>query len=604
LTTSTAVKFEIGDRVELVEDYGSFNTGAQGTVERVTGGYSDNIVKVKMDHKNDNGRDSINAFAYRLKKAADFKKGDRVAFNQDYDGYKTGDTGTVILAEDPGTVLRGLHVTMDKDKSEIFAFVERWDKIPETKFKVGDRVQNAKGQFSYKKHKGQELVVVKVLSQARSYDYAVSVVGSTRPADSGDYFEAELEAYVAPQPATFNVGDYAEVHGRLDSWDGAIVRIDTLPAGEFSFYKVNVVSGGQNDYTGSAHFLPRQLKAAEKPWEPKFKKGDWVEVTNNSAWAGIGQIVREASYSGDSLSVEMHADNGNYGAGKRGGFSESDVIPASKPIPKSQHVKADFKVGQKVKALSYGGDVNNEHSGKTGEVVEIDMYIRVKLGTGRNPLFKPEELEILEESTVKFQHKLGDYVEVVGHNYSNGKKGWVVEPNSHWEGDDYIHITTEKGGKSQYRFPAENLKAAEEPKPFAIGDRVEQRGYGGGSMDGIIGVVKGFEPADWDDNTLWVQIDATESNEGKFRRFPAENLKKAPKPEPKTEPKLWTEEAKIGQAVYTKLSNGKIDRVAHKTGENEWEVTYPALNTGNKATSVTYGNKDVHIIADDDYVLV
>lgn len=462
MTTSTAVKFEIGDRVELVEDYGTFNTGDQGTVERVNGGYLDNIVKVKMDHKNDNGRDSINAFVYRLKKAADFKKGDRVAFNQDYDGHKIGDTGTVTLAEAPGTVLRGLHVTMDKDKGDVFAFVERWDKLPETKFKVGDRVQNAKGQFSYMKHKGKELEVVALRERASTYDYTVGVVGDTSRSHA-DYIEYELEAYKAPQPATFNVGDYAEVHGRLDSWDGAIVRIDTLPAGEFSsFYKVNVVSGGKNDYTGSAHFLPRQLKAAEKPWEPKFKKGDWVEVTNNSQWAGLGQVKREASYSGDSLSVEMHADNGNYGAGKRGGFSESDVIPASEPKP----------------------------------------------------------------------FKLGDYVEVVGHNYSNGKKGWVVEPNSHWEGDDYIHITTEKGGKSQWRYPAGNLKAVEEPKPFAIGERVQVKGYGSsGAYDHIIGVVIGFEPADWCDNTLWVKIDATESKNGKFRRFPAENLTKLPKRE-------------------------------------------------------------------------
>lgn len=459
MTTSTAVKFEIGDRVELVEDYGTFNTGDQGTVERVSPGSIDSIVKVKMDHKNGNGRDSINAFAYRLKKAADFKKGDRVAFNQDYDGHKIGDTGTVTIAEAPGTVLRGLYVTMDKDKDQVFAFVERWDKLPETKFKVGDRVQNAKGQFSYMKHKGKELEVVALRERASSYDYTVGVVGDTSRSHA-DYFEYELEAYVAPQPATFNVGDYAEVHGRLDGWEGAIVRIDKLPAGEFSFYKVNVVSGGQNDYTGSAHFSPSQLKAAEKPWEPKFKKGDWVEVTNNSQWAGLGQVKREASYSGDSLSVEMHADNGNYGAGKRGGFSESDVIPASEPKP----------------------------------------------------------------------FKIGDYVEVVGHNYSNGKKGWVVEPNSHWEGDDYIHITTVKGGKSEWRYPAENLKAAEEPVPtFEVGDYVQVSGYGNSAAyDHIKGYVTEPNP----DEVGWVRIDATGVKEGK-RQFPAENLVKieAPKPE-------------------------------------------------------------------------
>lgn len=58
-------QFKTGDKVQLIEDYGTRRNGDKGTVTKVT----DTLVYVRMDKQNQYGSWEIDCYARRLKKA-------------------------------------------------------------------------------------------------------------------------------------------------------------------------------------------------------------------------------------------------------------------------------------------------------------------------------------------------------------------------------------------------------------------------------------------------------------------------------------------------------------------------------------------------------
>lgn len=62
------VVYNPGDRVELIEDYGTRKRGDQGVVTRSQGMHSSDLVYVRMDKMNQYGSREIDCYARRLKK--------------------------------------------------------------------------------------------------------------------------------------------------------------------------------------------------------------------------------------------------------------------------------------------------------------------------------------------------------------------------------------------------------------------------------------------------------------------------------------------------------------------------------------------------------
>lgn len=553
MTTSVAVNFATGDRVELVEEYGNFFTGDAGTVVGLEG---DNLVKVKMDKLNEFGRDTITCFSCRLKKSEEreLQVGDIIKFNNNGGVTHKGFLGkrAEVVAIDPAKGWQGKTyfttkmidtATGWKDReytpgTEVSVSTANTEVITKaedrkSKFKVGDRVTVPYGLYGADFSKMDLAIIRENINGV----YGVGAVGSDKAKahmgkDGGWYSVREEHITLAPEP-TFKTGDYVEVTKENSIFTGKRGWVVETPSHEKEGYiHINTVKkGGEPNY----RFHPDQLKVVtEEPWAPKFKKGDWVEVTEkvNSEWFGIGQIVEERTKDLDISVLKMSSGNC---VGHKGGFSDAELVSATKPVPKSNHVKEDFKVGQKVKALQYGGKVNHPRAGQTGEVVGIDMFIRVSLDGGGSPLFEPEELEILEQPVVKFQHKLGDYVE--GHSWSE-------------------------------------------------------------AHDGVLYKVVGFNEKAWGN---YYDLEVVETGEVKKSSFSDTFVRAAEAPKPKS----WAEKAKLNQSAISKDLAGRVQRVGIKVSPNEWVVTYPSPTPGADTTGVsTCNDREVVSIFGNGYIFV
>lgn len=531
-----------------------------------------------------------------------FTKGDRVELNQDYDGQKKGDTGVVIDAEDPGTALRGLEVRMDKNNAIVWAFVERWDKlpakaptylekspfnpgdrikivkfasldgklgtvrepvredtlyipvtvdgsnhkslflteeieaytepvVPAKQFKVGDRVQRKGLCFQYSKHKGKDLVVTKLREEESDFDYTVSIVGSVRSADAGNYSESELEAFVPPKTSGvyaensgFKFGDRVKVNEDNAFMANLGGKLGTVIEGGGSSL-IRVLVDGQEAY---AAFYKSEISQYTEP--APFKVGDYVEVVRSAYNLGRkGWVVEPTPYWAARNDDCVHITT------QKGGKSEFRFGAESLKAIEEPWVPK-FKKGDWVEVpASHNsewagiGQVTEEAS-KDLDIAVVKMVTGKSYGVGRSGGFREGDLLPAEEPK---PFNIGDYVEVVANpesclSHHAGTKGWVVEPSA-WERQGWIYVSLEgKGKQAKYRYDPKDLQAAEEPKPV---------------------------------------------------------------------PTRWTEKAPIGQAAYTTNSHG-IDRVLHKTAENEWKVSYPVLHTGeSKALVTTYNDKDAYTIA-------
>lgn len=58
--------FNVGERVELIEDYGTRHRGDKGTITRVHGNTPDDIIDVRMDTKSANGNFEMSCYKRRL----------------------------------------------------------------------------------------------------------------------------------------------------------------------------------------------------------------------------------------------------------------------------------------------------------------------------------------------------------------------------------------------------------------------------------------------------------------------------------------------------------------------------------------------------------
>lgn len=419
-----------------------------------------------------------------------FKFGDRVQVNRgnSFMTASAGKLGNVI--EGGGSAL--IRVRLDGDTDYLAFYKSEISHYTEPKFNIGDYVQVTKYNSTFSGTKGW--VVARPTFDTSGYIH-INTKDKTGAAQ-WRFAPSQLIAAEEPFVSQFKAGDYAKIISKAyGDYTGKVFEVkEGEKAATNSLVQLNLIDPKDISHAWVGHFNPSALEKIEKPFVPKFKKGDWVEVTkeHNSVWAGVGQIETEATKGWSDVIVKLATGDR---AGSTGGFAESKLIAATEPKPFS----------------------------------------------------------------------VGDYVEVVANPksclyYHAGKQGWVVEPKYK---DSWIHVSLEgKGKKADYRFDPKDLQAAEEPKPFAIGERVQVDGYGSsGAYDHIIGVVIGFELSDWDDITLWVKIDASESNEGKFRRFPAENLKKLPKRElPKD----------AGKVIHvTKYDGDKVNLLAMCDGTSD-----------------------------------
>jgi ribosomal protein L21E len=521
--------FKTGDRIEYTDTAGAELIGKRGTVVSVvpaarTDKSSAALVTVKVDGT---GEERCH-FDWRMKLVEQPKRkfavGDWVEVHGRFDQHD-GIVGQVSEGYSWYSENMKNFFVVVTAKNVRYTFHEgqlKAAKAPK-KFKVGDRVQT-NGGFIYTKHKGKDLVITKVLGSLSAYDYTVGIVGSYRTADSADYCEGELEAYVAP---TFNVGDYVEVvanpvhalsvHAGTKGWvvepdykdaqgwlhvsitgkdkkatyryaatdlqaakepwtptfkagdwakitspayseySGGVFEVNRGETEEGGIVRLNLISPNDPTYKWVGHFYTKALEKAEKPWAPKFKKGDWVEITEkvNPAWAGIGQIELESTKDLDTYLVKFDRVDRN-----KGGFSESDLIPAEAPKP--------FKIGDRVEVVEFGDkDASdyNKYKGEFGTVVveqqQVGGFIRLELDSGKTPLFLPEELK--HTTVQKPIFKVGDYVEVVNWGASwVGTKGEIIS-TSFILGETHYQIKDEFGRTSGWTY--RTLKRAERPQP-------------------------------------------------------------------------------------------------------------------------------------------
>lgn len=262
-----------------------------------------------------------------------FAEGDRVEFTENYGRSYIGDAGTIRRTE-PGETGEGDLLYIDMDKGMTSAAFGRRIKlstkskpIPAPKFAVGDWVKvTGYSTTSYNGNTGWEGVKGKV-TMVGSYDRVdgytyIIAPHEGKPYQSGGFEEKHLKATTKPFVPKFKVGAWVEVTGCCDesSCNGTKWQVTEVPTGESvgNYYRLS--NGDRN-----ANYRELYLKAATKPWAPKFAVGDWVEITG---W--------DSTFDGEKLQVEtVPATSLGYykfvGKGSGYGFSESYLKATEAP---------------------------------------------------------------------------------------------------------------------------------------------------------------------------------------------------------------------------------------------------------------------------------
>lgn len=157
---------------------------------------------------------------------------------------------------------------------------------------------------------------------------------------------------VVERPAPFKVGDYVEVHGRGDKWDGTQGEVTSVEAKSIGYHFHTI----QNADGLDLQFDARKLKKIKRPLVT-FKVGDFVEVTSEQGHKGQqAEIVSIGAYPHTTY-YRLRLDDFLVS------FTVNELKKAERPVKKTWAELADIK---DVFVTKYGDKVTRFLT-KTGE---------------------------------------------------------------------------------------------------------------------------------------------------------------------------------------------------------------------------------------------
>lgn len=427
--------------------------------------------------------------------------------------------------------------------------------LAEAGLKVGDRVKTYNGVGTVKEH-------------YRSNSTNISV--ESEDGYVGFYVPSEV------QKVAFKVGDWVKVVGY------------SIPNSLFEGQEGEVIS----TYDGDDHvrikfdrdsipegtFSSRYVQPAERPViEPKYKVGDWVQVSgyhNGSPWEGVkGKVSLVSDHSDGTYTYVIETHDFMF---KSGGFDEKYLTPTDEPFtPK-------FKIGDWVEVVNY--PTLSMWFGKIGQVTEVPaesgkLYTIQVADSTYKPVFLENELAAAEKPfTPKF--KLGDWVKVSYAGHWDGKVGQVVELPT--EAHGFTRVQNPDDSSRTGVFINSELTLTTAPPKFKAGDWVKVTGRGD-TWDGRVATIVEKVYADF-----WlVQLDGKEGRTNRAQ-FQENKLELSEKPAEahwaKTKPVHTA--ARIGTRTVVKIEEDKWLFVYHDSDNTRAQVQYRT----NRQTEVCLGD--------------
>ena len=438
-----------------------------------------------------------------------------------------------------------------------------------TDFKVGDTVRFIEEYNGIPA--GTEATVLIVHSDALRVKLLDGVVD--RWGRYKDIYAFSRRFENAEPPRKLAVGDYVRLLVKNSGLEpGTIARVTKLHAdigvGNGPAVSVDLLNGAKTPAGGrdkDLYFFEsrfEKITLPNKADEAGYAPGDRVKVLDVSTAGGVhkhklGTVLN--SYSADYINVKLDDVDHDYYPFR------VDELKADKP---SELEKSKFSVGDKVTVVTNYGNLN----GKVGTVKADNpdyenIFITVEF-EGGEWLLKANELDFAPEPKPERVFQTGDWVEVHGRNDRWDGTIGQVQADGSWFADCYNEFfvaVKPTEGKVIYLLESK-LRKTDAPVPFKEGDWVRVSGYGGSdAYDNIVGQFVRRDEMDGD----WGRI--TQYPEGNVRRFPLENLVATDAPESE---KTWVEKLPVGTFGVTKTYKGLVNRIFHKTGEDEWTVQY------------------------------
>lgn len=367
-------KFKLGDKVRFTDNR---STGFYGQEGIVTGYNKSGLVLYRVTKPADHHNRYMNKvgdipqmnqrnleLVVELTKAqqvlaeAGLKAGDTVLVTK---GSNKGRTARVIGGSTGGTYIRAVVGSNAESNYGLF-YPDEVEKHTPVTIKKGDWVlvkDYAPGAGVFEGWEGE----------VTDIGYGHTTVKFTgKRYDTGTFANKFVIPAVKPKNL-FNVGDWVKVVGRSDKHDGTVGTVQKVNTTDFSravlytIHKDNVGDDTTKFISDNVlSFFEYQLEETAAPKEPKFRKGDWVQVkgydnSGSTAWEGRkGQIEYEANLDSSTYVVDFTpSDDGGYASG---GFDETTLVAATAPEPKPEpHWTETTPVGQ-VAQLTYEGGAN------------------------------------------------------------------------------------------------------------------------------------------------------------------------------------------------------------------------------------------------------
>lgn len=238
-----------------------------------------------------------------------------------------------------------------------------------------------------------------------------------------------------PKVPTFKVGDRVEFiedysyHAKAGDV-GTVTSVD--PSTE-TFHEIegDLVSVELDRGKNSGAAFARRLKLSDKPkpYEPKFKKDDWVQVHGR----GDSYDGRKALVTGGPDKAGFYTtllEDKDYAH-----FQERQLKATEKPVVHK------FKVGDWVKVVNYVGTLE----GKVGQITDLPnkhtSCYKVEADGRKNLVFIETELEATEEPHWTVTKPIGATGQVLD---NNGEADRVILKTGE---DEWRHLYQESGGK-------------------------------------------------------------------------------------------------------------------------------------------------------------
>ena len=268
------------------------------------------------------------------------------------------------------------------------------------------------------------------------------------------YLPEEIEkGEVVPEPK-FKVGDWVEVTGYSSVYNGVQGEIRRNSPWAPDRFVI------KNDKMGELTFRPEHLKEAKRPVAPAFKVGDYVEVHGRGdKWDGTkGEVTKIEAPGFYQFVTVVDADGQNLQ------FDIAKLKHAERPAPKPKTVldEAGVKVGDKVYWSGKNTALTTDfrENGATVKGVSVGgSYIKVESADGTTLLLYPNELTLTKPKVQSWAEKAvkGEVFVTKGAASGNVTRfltkieddKWAVQyPNTksinHWTNEDMAYYTATK----------------------------------------------------------------------------------------------------------------------------------------------------------------